>query len=373
MAVLVVLIAQSAAAQPARAVTPPPPLPDPWPSFASKASGPADLGLDIPPNCLGSSAGAGNFQQQAIPDGGVITTTVQVTQSVPYAFMVGAFTFISHTNPSDLVINLISPDGTQVTLANHRGLDYADTFAQTLWIDFGSVPVTEENFNAPPQPNYLIPEQAMGAFQGKQATGVWKLVVADTNNNGHTGFLNLFGVIIIRLNEVPIMTTAHFSQTTPVILSDQGDFDSQLLVNVPESPVITARLTTNITHPKPRQLNIQLESPQPVSTTISNGNGGFFLTNFPNWFAGTVWEDKAGDTYPPGAVTMDQAVYQTSPLTATVPEGAMGHFTGIHPNGPWDLHISDHTPGAGGVLNSWGLDITTGHCLAHAYLPLVTR
>jgi hypothetical protein len=34
---------------------------------------------------------------------------------------------------------------------------------------------------------------------------------------------------------------------------------------------------------------------------------------------------------------------------------------------------SDHTLGAGGVLNSWGLDITTGHCLAHCYLPLMTR
>jgi subtilisin-like proprotein convertase family protein len=41
-------------------------------------------------------------------------------------------------------------------------------------------------------------------------------------------------------------------------------------------------------------------------------------------------------------------------------------------SGVWDLHNTDNTIGAGGTLNSWGLDLTTAHCQALC-LPAVTR
>jgi subtilisin-like proprotein convertase family protein len=70
---------------------------------------------------------------------------------------------------------------------------------------------------------------------------------------------------------------------------------------------------------------------------------------------------------------MDQFVYTTSPLTATVPEGAMGLFLGTNPNGLWWLRVADTSAGASGRFNSWSLDLTTGHCLLHQYLPVVRK
>src|SRR5258706_12307483 len=46
----------------------------------------------------------------------VVTATLNITQSVPYAFAIASIMSISHTSPGDLVIDLISPDGTDVTL-----------------------------------------------------------------------------------------------------------------------------------------------------------------------------------------------------------------------------------------------------------------
>ena len=374
--------AQGAAAQPPIGALPPNWAEPPWlaPALAPNAVPLAPAGyqdIALPDHCLPTVFVATNHTAYPISDppasNSVVTATVTITQNVPYTFAIYAATSISHTHPGDLVIDLISPDGTDVTLSNRRGGGYTDVFTLTDWLDVAglpSEPVTEADFSIPAYPRYLIPEEALGAFQGKNVAGDWKLVVAD-RAAGDTGTLNLFALVVVGMSR-PAMTTIHYSQNIPSILSDTVNLYSPLVVNGPNDRIISARLTTNITHPKPRQLSIELGAPVPVTTTISNHNGSFFTTNFANWFAGTVWDDKAGDLYPPGAVTMDQAVYPTSPLTATVPEGAMSHFVGLQPNGVWKLHITDNTLGAGGTLNSWGLDLTTAHCLP-LYLPLVNR
>ena len=75
-------------------------------------------------------------------------------------------------------------------------------------------------------------------------------------------------------------------------------------------------------------------------------------------FNGTVWDDDAGDTNPPGPASLQ--VYTSGQLQTPVePDGSFGAFYGEDPNGVWTLILTDILPSHSGTMNSWKLEVTT--------------
>ncbi|HEU4387635.1 MAG TPA: proprotein convertase P-domain-containing protein, partial [Blastocatellia bacterium] len=101
--------------------------------------------------------------------------------------------------------------------------------------------------------------------------------------------------------------------------------------------------------------------------TTDNGDSPTILNR--NAFAGTLWDDKAGATNPPGAVT-DASYVDNVAETPLAPEEGLAAFNGENPNGLWTLTINDDLFDlAVGTLNSWSLEITTIACCS---IPDVT-
>ena len=83
---------------------------------------------------------------------------------------------IAHSRPSDLVITLIAPDGTEVTLANHDG-GIEDDFIGTTFDD--SAPKSISVGSGPFTGSYHPTEKLLDLF-AKNPNGSWQLRVQDT-------------------------------------------------------------------------------------------------------------------------------------------------------------------------------------------------
>jgi subtilisin-like proprotein convertase family protein len=133
-----------------------------------------------------------------------------------------------------------------------------------------------------------------------------------------------------------------------------GVISSTIHVVTPGAYLWQVMVTTNITHTYNGDLDIFLISPAGTLVTLSSNNGG----SLDDIFAGTTWSDKAGETDPPGPVTLATFADKTV-APALVPEEAMGAFVGENPNGDWQLLIRDEQRQEAGVLVSWSINITT--------------
>lgn len=107
---------------------------------------------------------------------------------------------------------------------------------------------------------------------------------------------------------------------------------------------------TNITHARCNDLKIYLLGPTGQQIPLSTDNNIF---GYANLFNGTTWDDSA-----PTPVT-DWPFVNNQVVGPCTPEGALGAYIGIDPNGVWDLLIRDDTPGNTGALHGWSVDITT--------------
>jgi uncharacterized repeat protein (TIGR01451 family) len=111
---------------------------------------------------------------------------------------------------------------------------------------------------------------------------------------------------------------------------------------------------TSITHTWNEDLVIVLTSPAGTAVTLSSANGG----GNDNVFNGTLWDDDAGDTNPPGPAT-DNVYANLVVETPLVPEEALSHFRGEDPNGDWVLTVTDTHLADTGSLASWTLTLVT--------------
>jgi subtilisin-like proprotein convertase family protein len=91
---------------------------------------------------------------------------------------------LNHTFDGDILLRLIGPDGTSVSLANNRG-GSGDNFGTgandcsgvpTVFDDSASIPISA---GAAPFAGAFRPESPLSAFNGKPVNGVWVLKVAD--------------------------------------------------------------------------------------------------------------------------------------------------------------------------------------------------
>lgn len=84
---------------------------------------------------------------------------------------------ILHPYDSDLLIALIAPDGTTITLSAGNGWD-GDNYIATDFTDTASVSILE---GTPPFTGYFRPQEMLGSLNnGQNGNGIWNLYILDT-------------------------------------------------------------------------------------------------------------------------------------------------------------------------------------------------
>jgi subtilisin-like proprotein convertase family protein len=324
-----------------------------WPASAQAAAPPT------PPGCgTAGTRTAVDETPRPIPDNGVISPALEIAGMGGHLHDVDVQTSIAHTFAADLDVVLISPAGTQVTLTADNAADRNNVFRGTLWDDDGGDsnppgPVTDNLFQNNVAESPLVPEEAMGAFVGENPNGVWTLRVED-DNSGDTGTLERWSVAVTSCTAAPAAETASPAQGAPLPIADNAAGESTLAVGGIGGYLLGLDLTTRLSHSFGGDLEVTLISPAGTAVTLTSDNGG----GADDVFRGTVWDDGAGQTNPPGPVTL--AVFQDGVLESPlVPEEALGAFIGENPNGVWRLRIEDDQSGDTGVLESWSLTAQT--------------
>lgn len=110
-------------------------------------------------------------------------STTNLTFTVPATSVVNGFTItdvnftlsLTHTYDSDLVITLIAPDNTAVTLFNRRG-GSGDNLTNTLFNDEAATAISA---GRAPFTGSFKPESPLSAFDGRNPVGTWTLRVQD--------------------------------------------------------------------------------------------------------------------------------------------------------------------------------------------------
>jgi autotransporter-associated beta strand protein len=138
---------------------------------------------------------------QAIPDAGVLNSTITVSGVTTPIHHVEISLHLSHTTDDNLDISIEDPDGTSVLLSSDNGGtfdDYGTSCAdadRTLFRDTALTPITSGTapFRGPFQP-----EQSLSAYRGKFGTdvnGTWTLRIADDTAGG-LGTLHCWSIFV---------------------------------------------------------------------------------------------------------------------------------------------------------------------------------
>ncbi|MEX2112328.1 MAG: proprotein convertase P-domain-containing protein, partial [Pirellulales bacterium] len=131
----------------------------------------------------------GNFASADVPKS--ITSFSTVTSNRIVSGVTGDVTDvnvtlnISHSRPSDLIVTLISPTGTRVTLANHAG-NTADNFTNTTFDDSAAISISK---GIGPFSGSYHPDEMLLALFSENPNGTWQLEIQDTVANT-SGTLN---------------------------------------------------------------------------------------------------------------------------------------------------------------------------------------
>ena len=323
--------------------------------------------LPPPPGCLAKTQFFHHDGSEPTIDVDTITSTLTVGGISPYIWNVTAFTAISHTFSGDLRVFLIAPNefGIRNTLTSNNGGSNDDVYAFSIWTDLAPYGVTEVGFPIGFSPVFLIPEGALGKHFSRDPNGDWKLVVQDTAAQD-TGQLNGWALDITTLPFAPIGASQFPSKVVNQAMTNTQTITSSIVVAGAGTVLDNVTVSMVVPHTRSGELTITLWAPTGLTTTLTSGNGG----SRANLYNGVQFTDDPVGAYA-GPVT-DAAYVDNDNLGQVQPEGAMRHFAGINPNGPWRLVIKDSGGIGTGSLQSWQLGIYTSHCAA-VYLPLVKR
>lgn len=114
----------------------------------------------------------------AIPDNSPNGTSARLNVTgfnQPLGRVVVRLDYLQHPFASDLIIDLVAPDGTRVLLANRVGSD-TDDFYRTVLTDEAA---TALYLAPPPRTGAYLPEEPLTSLSGRLAGGAWTLLVAD--------------------------------------------------------------------------------------------------------------------------------------------------------------------------------------------------
>jgi subtilisin-like proprotein convertase family protein len=120
---------------------------------------------------------------------------------------------ITHNNDSDLIISLIGPDNTTITLANRVG-GSGNNFTSTTFDDAGFGLIA--GGTAPFSGSFRPAPGALSAFTGKDPNGTWTLKVVDARNRT-SGTLVSWSITVSTPNELATTTAADGSYLFSVV------------------------------------------------------------------------------------------------------------------------------------------------------------
>ena len=336
---------------------------------APAAPAPGGAGASVvPPNCASTVSNAASTDTpQPINDNATTTSTITVAGAGAYLQDLNITTDISHTFPGDLDITVTSPAGTVVTLTTDNGGGSDNVFAGTVWDDDAgdSNPpgaVTDNTYADLVVETPLVAEEALAAFIGENPNGVWQIDIFDDADLDQ-GTLNSWSVSVTTLDMAPVFNTpvSGTSTDTPLPINDMTNTMSTLSIAGADVFACAVELTTDITHTFASDLEITVTSPAGTVVTVTTDNGG----GNDNVFAGTIWDDYAGSTNPPGPVS-DNTYADLVVETPLVVEEALGAFIGEDTNGTWQIDVFDDAGMDTGSLNSWSVAATTCACAVDA-------
>ncbi|MBN2382802.1 IPT/TIG domain-containing protein [bacterium] len=126
----------------------------------------------------------------AIPDNDLDGAKMELTVTESYIVRdINVEIVIQHESSPDLELYLMSPDATMITLADNPIKSGSD-FNGTIFDDEATVSISD---GSPPFTGYYIPEEALTALDGKNAAGIWCLLVID-NHSTKTGTIKQFAL-----------------------------------------------------------------------------------------------------------------------------------------------------------------------------------
>ncbi|MEP7356754.1 MAG: proprotein convertase P-domain-containing protein, partial [Anaerolineales bacterium] len=320
---------------PGPALADPPPSP---PAAPAEADG---FSFDTPPGCDTALDNGSNSAVQNILDFDTVTSTITITSAGTSLWRLTVTTDITHTWNNDLSIFLTSPAGTRVSLSTRNGGDLDNVFHGTTWYDKAGVanapgPVTLAGFDDGVAETPLAPEEPLGAFRGEDPNGPWMLEVDDDSADDQ-GQLLSWGLSLVTLISVPdTVIDSDYNPGSFPIPGDGTPVDIPVLIPQHWASLGDLTVSTNIVHPESNDLVIELLTPTGNPITLANRQGGLNA----DVFNGTVWNDKAGATNPPGPVT-DNAYANSVTESPLAPQEPLGAASGKAPGGTWTLRVAD--------------------------------
>ena len=282
----------------------------------------------------------------AIADGGTSIFTLNYPNSAIIA-NINVRVSISHPFVSDLEIKLVSPKGTIVPLFNRRG-GSSDNLTNTTFSDLAPTSIAT---GAAPFFGTYKPEGLLAALRGANASGVWKLVVADKVRLD-AGSVIAWSIDVTARTLPAIVVRSN----TPQTLVAGGTISSAINVTRAISiNDINVSLGLNIAQSS--DISITLRGPQGQSIVLFNGTA----TVNSNMRVG--FDDQASRDIPLVAATGQQVLQQSQLLPGTYkPANALSRFNTLIPvaAGAWTLEITDaRAPGSGPatILTDWSMSI----------------
>jgi subtilisin-like proprotein convertase family protein len=284
-----------------------------------------------------------------IPDGGSVTSVIQV----PASTVIGDLNVLNlqatHPFAQDLSFRLRGPSGTEVLLLADK-CGNSDNF--NLSLD-DSAALTLESPNACNDGQAHKPQEegegkGLSLFNGQSAAGQWTLEVSD-RAPADVGTLTGWSLQVCATPPPPGCTT-YASTDVPKPVPDSGSVTS--FIDVPDSVVIGDVNVRGLqaTHPFAQDLEFRLRSPSSTNVLLLSdkcGNNDNFNLSL---------DDSAPLTLEsPNACNDGQA---HMPQEASEGRG-LSLFNGQNSAGRWTLEVRDRALADVGTLTGWSLEICT--------------
>lgn len=317
--------------------------------------------------------------QSAATAGGAAVTINDLGAATPYpstasvAGVVGVVTDVNvtllgltHTNPDDIDVMLVSPAGKRAIVLSDAGGDtdvsgidvsLDDQATQSLpdatSLGTGAYRPVDHEAGDPfpaPAPDASGTGSALSVFNDGNPNGTWSLYVVD-DRTGDTGSLTGWRLDVTTTGPVPYPST----------LTVSGAADRITDVNV---------LLNGVTHTSPSDIDLLLVGPAGQQATIMSDVGSDADVSGGN----LVLDDEATTPIPTPVVA---GTFQPTnaggadifPAPAPTASGAssLAAFDGTNPNGTWSLYVADDASGDTGALaNGWSIQITAVDTIAPA-------
>ncbi|WP_294062427.1 proprotein convertase P-domain-containing protein [Sphingomonas sp.] len=228
-----------------------------------------------------STDGAVAYVSSANCPGSAFKRTFSVSQSLTVAD-VNIGVLMAHDNRPDLRMYLVGPDGTRVQLAANNG-NAANHNVNVLFDDEAANAISSYTTDpaaatsttvVPPYAASYRPTQALSAFDGKAAQGIWTLEICDTNNNSINGTFYQADLTITGAAAADLSLTMSVSPSSPVA-------GATVTYTLTVTNASASSLTAN-------GVVVGVNLPTGVSYSGSTATGTSYDPTTDNWTVGTL-------------------------------------------------------------------------------------